>query len=59
MRVADLMKFASERHLIYKRREAGQPKPWTKDKILRTFRFTNMYRELDRDLDREELARAT
>lgn len=23
------------------------PKPWTKDKILQTFRFTNMYRELD------------
>lgn len=47
IRTNDLLKFASERHKIYERRLADQPKPWTKDKILQTFRFTNMYRELD------------
>lgn len=40
--------FVIERHRIYERRVAGKPAPWTKDKILATYRFCNVYRELDR-----------
>ncbi len=36
-----------ERHNIYVRREQGKEWPWTKDKILQTYKFTNVYRELD------------
>lgn len=39
--------FARERHSIYLRREAGAV-PWTKDPVLHKYRFTNVYRELDR-----------
>jgi hypothetical protein len=42
------MAFVIERHRIYERRATGKPAPWTKDKILRTYRFCNVYRELDR-----------
>jgi alpha-glutamyl/putrescinyl thymine pyrophosphorylase clade 1 len=30
------------------RREAGEPRPWTKDAILSVYKFTNVYREHDR-----------
>src|SRR5579872_2195532 len=40
--------FATERHAIYVRRAAGDPPPWTQDRILQTCRFTNVYRELDK-----------
>lgn len=39
--------FARERHSIYLRRKEGQERPWTTDPILGTYRFTNVYRELD------------
>lgn len=38
----------NERHKIYLRRQAKDPWPWTKDKILQTYKFTNAYRQLDR-----------
>ncbi|HXK23914.1 MAG TPA: nucleotide kinase domain-containing protein [Myxococcota bacterium] len=38
----------TERHSIYLRRAAGEPWPWTRDEILAWYRFTNVYRELDR-----------
>lgn len=38
----------TERHRIYERRQAGQPKPWTEDVILRDYKFTNVFRQLDR-----------
>lgn len=41
-------KFARERHLIFLARSAGLPGPWTQDETLRTVRFTNVFRELDR-----------
>src|SRR5262245_11963223 len=47
MRTNDLSEFIAERHAIYLRRKAGQPKPWTQDPILQAFRFCNVYRELD------------
>jgi hypothetical protein len=42
-----LVEFIAERHSIYKKKAAGKPKPWTEDKILQTYRFCNVYRELD------------
>jgi hypothetical protein len=42
-----IVSFALERHRIYLRRAAGEPWPWTQDKILQTYRFCNVYRELD------------
>jgi hypothetical protein len=47
MRVNDLFYWVKERHAIYTRRAAGHPKPWTNDPILRSYRFCNVYRELD------------
>lgn len=39
--------FVEERHRVYLRRVAGQPKPWTQNQILQRYRFCNVYRELD------------
>jgi hypothetical protein len=39
--------FCNERHAIYLRRKRGDAWPWTEDKILQTYKFTNVYRELD------------
>lgn len=50
MRVVDLFRFIQARHQIYINRfELGLPKPWTGDKILRDYRFCNVYRELDKE----------
>lgn len=38
----------AERHAIYLRRQAGLPKPWTTDPILQTYKFCNVFRELDK-----------
>lgn len=40
--------FAAERQNIYFRRHSGENGPWTKDPILREYKFTNAYRALDR-----------
>lgn len=40
--------FVIERYRIYERRAAGKPQPWTKDPILKQYKFCNVYRELDR-----------
>lgn len=38
-----------ERQMIWKRRFLdGKTRPWTENKILATYKFTNVYRELDR-----------
>lgn len=38
-----------ERQLVwYRRFVEGKPRPWTDDPILRDYKFTNVYRELDR-----------
>lgn len=39
--------FMRERHEIYVRRKRAQPAPWTVDPVLQTYRFCNVYRELD------------
>lgn len=42
-------KFIYERHLIwYKRFVLHQAKPWTEDGVLTEYKFTNVYRELDK-----------
>lgn len=40
--------FARARHQIYLDRLDGKSPPWTKDPILARYRFTNVFRELDR-----------
>lgn len=40
--------YARERHSVYLRRKEGLPKPWTADKIIQQYRFTNVFRELDK-----------
>jgi len=48
MRTEDIWNFALKRHTIYLKRAAGAPpETWTTDPILKTYRFCNMYRELD------------
>jgi hypothetical protein len=46
-RLKVFFKFLAERQNIWKRRASGKKFPWTKDKILRDNKFTNIYRELD------------
>ena len=41
-------RFAFERQEIFFSRAAGDPPPWTDDKILADFKFTNAYRATDR-----------
>lgn len=40
--------FIGERHRIYLAKEGGANPPWTADPILQNYKFTNVYRELDR-----------
>ncbi len=37
----------NERHNIYLRKQAGEPKPWTEDTIMQDYKFCNVFRELD------------
>lgn len=37
-----------ERHKIYLKKQAGEPKPWTDDEVLQNNFFTNPYRENDK-----------
>jgi hypothetical protein len=39
--------FVEARHSVAVARAKGLPKPWTKDPILRSYRFCNVYREWD------------
>lgn len=41
-------RFAAERQGIFFRRIAGELPPWTKDRVLAAYRFTNVYRASDR-----------
>lgn len=47
-RVADFFAYTRKRHQIYISRQQGKPGPWTTDPILERFRFTCVFRELDR-----------
>ncbi len=39
--------FINERHRIYLKKSASEPRPWTDDPILREWKFCNVFRELD------------
>lgn len=39
--------FVVERHKIYIRKTRHDPWPWTEDPIFQTYKFTNIYRQLD------------
>jgi hypothetical protein len=43
-----MLYWVCERHEVYLRRKAGLPKPWTDDEILRSYYFTNPFREHDK-----------
>lgn len=48
-RIRVAAKFCEERHRVYIKKETlKREKPWTKDWILRSSRFCNIYRELDK-----------
>lgn len=47
MKTDELFYFIKERESIRKKKEAGFPKPWTTDPILRQYRFCNVRREDD------------
>ena len=48
-RLAAFYAFVNERHLIWRRRFIEKrPWPWTDDPIMQKYKFTNVYRELDR-----------
>ncbi len=40
--------FAAERQKVFWKRYVGEPGPWSDDKILQSYKFTNTYRVLDR-----------
>jgi len=47
--MAQFWNFVVERQAIYHRRMVlGEPQPWTQDRVLREYFFTNVYRELDK-----------
>jgi len=41
------VEFVEARHSVFQARADGKPKPWTDDEILQSYRFCNVYRELD------------
>lgn len=46
--IAGFFRYARSRHQVYLNRRDGHSRPWTKDPILQTYRFTNVFRELDK-----------
>ena len=46
--VEKFFSWINERTSIQVKKDAGQPWPWTEDKILREFKFTNAFREKDK-----------
>lgn len=48
MRVKEFVAFIKEREAIRVKKEAGKPRPWTKDPILAMYRFCNVRREDDK-----------
>jgi hypothetical protein len=47
MRTKELFAWIKERYSIKLKKDAGKPKPWTKDQILMNYRFCNVHREDD------------
>ena len=47
-RIKVAAQFCAERHSIYLKKAKGLNAPWSKDPVLRSYRFCNIYRELDK-----------
>lgn len=47
--LADYWYWINERHRIYLKREAGEPKPWSEDPIFQKWKFCNVFRNLDKE----------
>jgi len=47
-KVEDFWKFINARHTIYLKRKKGEKKPWSDNPIFQEWKFTNVFRELDR-----------
>lgn len=43
-----LWNWITERHRIYLKKASGTPPPWTMDQAMQTYRFCNVFRELDK-----------
>ena len=43
----EFLYFVEERYKVFLLKEAGAPRPWTKDLVLNQYRFTNLFREDD------------
>lgn len=43
-----LWDWIAERHRIYLKKAAGEPAPWTADPVMQSYRFCNVFRELDK-----------
>jgi len=43
----DFWWFVNERHRMYLKKQANQPKPWTEDPALRDWKYCNVFRNLD------------
>jgi DNA polymerase-1 len=41
--------WVKERHAMYTARREGKPSPWTSDSVLSQYKFTNIFREIDRE----------
>jgi|TARA_R100000995_G_scaffold20361_2_gene8460 hypothetical protein len=46
--VENFFGYINERHFIYLKRQDNEKPPWTEDKIIQTYSFCNVYRELDK-----------
>jgi len=44
----DIAYCMNERHNIWLRKDRGEPKPWTEDVIFQQYKFTNVFRQLDK-----------
>ena len=47
-KVEEFFKWIVERTRIQQKKDRGDPWPWTEDKILQEFKFTNAFREKDK-----------
>lgn len=46
--IKDLTYCMNERHSIWLKKDKGEPKPWTNDIIFQQYKFTNVFRQLDK-----------
>jgi hypothetical protein len=46
--VSRFFTWIGRRHAIWQSRDAGNPRPWTTDKIMQQYKFTNVFRQLDK-----------